>query len=84
MVQRFTLKIDNQPAGRVLDQLARQLQLEVEWDAALEQSPALGREANVSCDVRDADLDELFAAVLTPAGLVFERDGKKVSIRRGE
>lgn len=83
-VQRFTLKIENQPAGRVLDQLARQLQLEVTWDAALQQTPALGREADVSCDVHDADLDELLTAVLTPAGLTFEREGKKISIRRGE
>jgi hypothetical protein len=83
-VQRFTLKIENQPAGRVLDQLARQLQLEVEWDAALQQTPAMGREANVSCDVREADLDELLSAVLSPAGLTFEREEKRVSIRRGE
>jgi hypothetical protein len=83
-VQRFTLKIENQPAGRVLDQLARQVQLEVEWDAALQQTPALGREANVSCDVHEADLDELLTAVLTPAGLAFEREEKKVSIRRSD
>ena len=83
-VQRFTLKIDNQPAGRVIDQLARQLQLEVVWDTAIEQTPALGREANVSCDVREADLDQLLTAVLTPAGLAYEREGKKVGIRRGE
>jgi hypothetical protein len=82
--QRFTLKIENQPAGRVIDQLARQLQLVVEWDAALEKSPKLGREASVSCDVHEADLDELLTAVLSPAGLVFERDGKRLSIRRGE
>jgi hypothetical protein len=83
-VQRFTLKIENQAAGRVIDQLARQLQLEVTWDAALQQNPTLGREANVSCDVREADLDELLTAVLSPAGLTFERDGKKVRIQRGE
>jgi hypothetical protein len=83
-LQRFTLKIENQPAGRVIDQLARQLQLEVTWDAALQQNPTLGREANVSCDVREADLDALLTAVLSPAGLAFERDGKRVSIRRGE
>ncbi|MBA3485309.1 MAG: hypothetical protein H0T51_26230 [Pirellulales bacterium] len=83
-VQRFTLKIENQPAGRVLDQLARQLQLEVTWDAALQQTPAFGREANVSCDVHEADLDELLTAVLMPAGLTFEREERKVRIRRGE
>ncbi len=82
--KRFTVKIENQPAGRIIDQLARQLQLEVEWDAALRQSPADGQEAIVSCDVRNADLDELLTAVLSPAGLGFERDGEKLKIRRGK
>lgn len=82
--KRFTLKIENQPAGRIIDQLARQLQLEVEWDAALRQTPAVGHEAIVSCDVRDSDLDGLLTAVLSPAGLAFERDGQVVKIRRGK
>ena len=82
--RRFTLKIENQPAGGVIDQLAQQLQLEVAWDAALQQNPAVGREANVSCDVREANLDELLTAVLSPAGLAFEREGLKVSIRRSK
>jgi hypothetical protein len=80
--QRFTLKIENQPVGRVIDQLAQQLQLEVAWDAELEKNPAAGRDARVSCEVREADLDGLLAAVLKPAGLAFDRDGRTVAIRR--
>jgi hypothetical protein len=80
--QRFTLKIENQAVGRVVDQLARQLQLQVQWDADLEKHPAAGRDARVSCDVREVDLDGLLAAVLKPAGLAFDRDGDAVTIRR--
>jgi hypothetical protein len=79
--QRFTLKITNQPVGRVIDQLAKQLKLDVEWPPELSTASATTRTALVSCDVRDADLDELLTAVLSPAGLSFERDGQKVRIR---
>jgi len=82
--RRFTLKIENQPLGRVLDQLAYPLKLQIEWDDSLQQNPAAGREAVVSCDVRQVDLDGLLEALLAPAGLAFERDGKRVKIRREE
>lgn len=76
--QRFTLRIANKPVGAVLHQLGAQLQLDVVWDAAL---AAAAREMLVSCEVREADLDGLLEAVLTPAGLVFERAGTTVTIR---
>jgi hypothetical protein len=79
--RRFTLKIQNQPVGAVVDQLARQLNLEVTWDASLEANPKQGRESLASCDVRQANLDGLLKAVLSSAGLDFERDGAKITIR---
>jgi len=82
--RRFTLKVENQPLGRVLDQLAYQLKLQIEWDDSLQQNPAAGREAVVSCDVRQVDLDGLLEALLAPSGLAFERDGQRVKIRRAE
>jgi hypothetical protein len=82
--QRFTLRIAAKPVGPVLDQLAAQLGLTVTWDPALTAaSPAIA-DTLVSCEVNQADLDGLLAAILTPAGLTFERQGAAVTIRAGE
>jgi hypothetical protein len=79
--QRFTLRIEKQPVGRVIEQLAAQVNLTVTWrqDAEGAQSPQ--QDALVSCDVRDATLDELLKAVLEPAGLACDRDGDRITIR---
>ncbi len=79
--KRFTLKIENQPAGSVVDQLARQLKLDVQWDGDAAQAAA-ARATPVACDVRQVDLDGLLHAVLTPRGLQYERDVRKLVIRR--
>jgi hypothetical protein len=77
--QRFTLRIANKPVGAVLDQLAAQLQLAIVWDPAL--AAAAPRDRLMSCEVREVDLDGLLHAVLTPAGLAFERTSTTVTIR---
>jgi hypothetical protein len=77
--RRFTLKIENKPVGRVLEQLAAQLQLTLVW-----MGEDLMHDALVSCDVREADLDGLLTAILAPAKLTFEREGQTVTIRAAE
>jgi hypothetical protein len=79
--QRFTLRIASKPVGPVLDQLAAQLHLTIEWDAALLAAMPPIQETLVSCDVREADLDGLLRAILDPAGLSFARNGQIVTIR---
>lgn len=74
--RRFTLRLENKPVGRVLEQLAAQLQFELAWDG----EPTM-RDALVSCDVRQADLDALLEAILAPAKLTFERKDRTVTIR---
>jgi hypothetical protein len=74
--QRFTLRIENQPAGRVLEQLASQLQLTLVWEAG-----DAARDAAVSCDVHEADLDALLQAVTSSAGLGFVHEAETVTIR---
>ncbi|HMP05169.1 MAG TPA: hypothetical protein PJ982_02370 [Lacipirellulaceae bacterium] len=70
------MRIENQPARRVMEQLAGKLGLTLAWEgAAAPRSDSL-----ISCDVRDAPLDELLTAILTPAGLEFTRDGTAISI----
>jgi hypothetical protein len=82
--QRFTLRIAAKPVGPVLDQLAAQLGLTITWDAALTAaSPAIA-DTLVTCEVNQADLDGLLAAILAPAGLTFERQGAAVTIRAGQ
>ncbi|HYO24977.1 MAG TPA: hypothetical protein VEQ85_08505, partial [Lacipirellulaceae bacterium] len=80
MRQRFTLTIANKPVGAVVSQLEAQVGLSVTWDAAVAARPGV-RETLVSCEVRDADLDELLRAILDPAGLAFDRDGMQITIR---
>lgn len=63
--RRFSLKLENQPVGKVVDQLASQLGLTVEWNAgAIDQ-----REKLTTCEIQDGTIDGLFTMVLAPVGL---------------
>ena len=79
--RRFTLTIENKPLAPVLAQLASQLNLQVNWDAAISDT-AEGRNTLVSCQVDRANLDDLLKALLTPAGFTYERHEASISIRR--
>jgi hypothetical protein len=74
--QRFTLKIENQPLDRVVNQLASQLDLNIVWSTTPPTDPPL-----ISCDVRQVDLDDLLHSILAPAGFAATRDGPSVTIR---
>lgn len=78
--QVYSLKLLNQPLGNVVDQLARQLQLQVIWDEELSASQRSVQNRLVSCDVQNADLDELLTSILEPAGLRHQRDGQVLKI----
>jgi hypothetical protein len=73
--QRFTLKIVNQPVGPIIDQIGRQLTLTIDWAAPVESRSSL-----ISCDVREATLDELLTAIFSSTELKFVRDGNAVRI----
>jgi hypothetical protein len=75
--QRFTLKIENQPLDRVLDQLAGQLKLNFVWSSNSAPNPS----PLISCDMRQVDLDDLLEAILAPAGFAATRDRQTVTIR---
>lgn len=79
--QRFTLTIANKPLVPVLNQLASQLQLQLQWDATIPEADA-ARSTLVSCQVEKANLDKLLKALLEPAALTFERQENRVTIRR--
>ena len=79
--QLLTLRLENQPLGRVLDHFAKQLQLEVTWEL---EDKERSRAQRVSCDVQKVGLDMLLQNVLSPAGLRHQRDGKQVTIEVGD
>jgi hypothetical protein len=79
--RRFTLTIENKPLAPVLNQLASQLGLQLQWDASIPEGDGV-RSTLVSCQVDKADLDQLLKALLEPAGLTAERRENRISIRR--
>lgn len=79
--RRFTLTIENKPLAPALNQLAAQLNLQLEWDAAIPDTSA-GRNVLASCRVEKVDLDGLLKALLEPAGFTFERQESRISIRK--
>ena len=78
--RRFSLKIENQQVGRVIDQLASQLKYAVDWNVAANKR----RDQLISCEIQDGSTEELLAGVLTPAGLTYSLDGKQLTILPAE
>jgi hypothetical protein len=74
--QRFSLKLENQPVNKVLDQLAGQLGLAVNW-----QSDAQSRREHLtSCEIKDGTLEDLLDGVLAPVGLSYSLEGTQLTI----
>ncbi len=63
-----------------MEQLARQLKLELFWTEDSLQANERSRETLVSCQIKNVDLDELLRSILSPAGLGFSREGQRVEI----
>jgi hypothetical protein len=78
--KRFKLNLQDAPVGAILNTLVRQLKLVVEVDP--QAQPKL--EQVVQVQVTDATLEELLNAALEPAGLSFQLDGHKLTVRLAE
>ena len=76
----FSLRLTNQPVGKVIDQLANQLGLSVSWSQELLSRPIDPRTTLVSCDVSNGDLSKLLEGVLSPAGFKFVLKDKQLEI----
>jgi hypothetical protein len=72
----YTLKVENEPVGGVIKALAQQLKLEVTVDAAAEAKLT----ERISFNVADVSREELFQAVLEPAGLTFRMSGNELHV----
>ncbi|MEM8946616.1 MAG: hypothetical protein AAGD11_15695 [Planctomycetota bacterium] len=75
--QLFTLRLKNQPLGRVLDRFSKQLKLEITWATPIEDD---ARERLISCDVTQVELDDLLGEVLKSTELQHRLEGTRVTI----
>ena len=79
----FSLRLENQPVGKVIDQLANQLGLSVSWNQELLSRPIDPRTTLVSCNVSNGNLPKLLESVLSPAGFEFVLKDKTLEILPG-
>ena len=77
---RFTVREGKGSLGEVLQQLAARLQMQLEIDRAGLERAGISLQEQVSFSDKDATLDELFEAVLAPAGCTFRREGNTIRV----
>jgi hypothetical protein len=75
----YTLKV-TLAADKLLDQLAKKLNLELKIDNDAIAAKGLSLSQEVQLDVKQVGLDQLLRAVLDPVGLKFKRNGKVVDV----
>ena len=69
------------PVGDFIKALGEKLGLEVKFDTAAIEAAAISLKQEVRVDVKEVSEDELLQAVLTPAGLTFDRQGKTITVK---
>ncbi len=84
--QVYTLRVQEQPVGTVLNELSTRLGWSIEINDEAIRAAGLSLEKRVSFSVANSDEDALLDALLRPAGLDYRREGEKVLIvpRRSE
>ncbi|NUQ62044.1 MAG: STN domain-containing protein [Pirellulales bacterium] len=73
---RFTIREAKGPLRRLLEELAGRLQLELRLEEEALRAAGISLDKQVSLSVADATLEELFEALLKPAGCTFRLEGK--------
>ena len=79
--KRFTVPQGKGQLGPVLEQLAERLGLTLKIDREALQRADVSLQQPISFSVDNATLEELFEAVLTPAGCTFRLNGNVLEIR---
>ena len=69
------------PVGDFIKALGEKLGLEVKFDAAAIEAAGISLKKEVRVNVKEVSEEELLQAVLTPAGLTFDRQGKTITVR---
>ena len=78
--QVFTLRVENQPLGKVLEQFGTRLGWKIDVDEAAIRAAGLSLDRLVSFNVENADQPELLEALLAPAGLAATPSGDRLRI----
>jgi hypothetical protein len=68
-------------AEKLIREFAQRLELEAEIDEQAIRDAGISLEQEVRLSLKDADEDDLWRAVLEPAGLAYERSGKKLIVK---
>lgn len=76
----YTLRVQDQPVGKVLRQLAQRLNWRVEIDEQAIRAAGLTLDRRISFAVENSSQEKLLDAVLQPAGLSYDRDGDRLRI----
>ncbi len=78
--QVYTLQVNQAPVGKLLQQLGKQLEFDVQLDEAAIRAAGHTLETPVSLDVKNVSADELLKAACEPASLAFTLDGKTLKV----
>jgi hypothetical protein len=76
----YTLRIEQQPLRRVLEQLGQRLGWTVDIDDAAIHAAGKSLDERVTFSVEDVDEDGLLRALLRPVGLQHERNGNRIRV----
>jgi hypothetical protein len=76
----YSLRVEEQPVGAVLKQLAERLQWAIEFDETSIRAAGRSLDTRVSFNVENSSEEELLDAALRPAGLDFRREENRVRI----
>ena len=77
---RVTLTVTRIPLSVVLENFRQQLGLTIEVDAKRLEQAGKSLEERTSFEIKNASVDEALRAALSPAGLSFRRDEKRVQV----
>ncbi len=68
------------PVGTLITKLGEKLGLEVKFDDAAIDAAGISLKTEVKVEVKNVTADELLAAVLSPAGLTYQRQGQTITV----
>jgi hypothetical protein len=78
--QVYTLRVQDQPVGEILKQLAQRMNWAIEFDDASIRVAGRSLDTRVSFSVENSNQDELLNAALVPAGLDYRREGERIVV----
>ncbi len=77
---RYTIREAKGTLGRLLEELAGRLELDLRRDDAALEAAGISLDQQVSLSVADVTLEELLNSLLVPAGCQFRLDGKRLVV----